>query len=150
MGRTQSSGISVSLGSSGPAQPHALLGRVRDLRNRHDDVAWRQRAAANDQRDDAAVERAQYDLVQATERSIDRLHWRADLELQAWIWHVCSFVHHYAATVLADSAVRNVNAPRASTSTTTVSPSRISPWRISRASGFWMRCWITRLSGRAP
>ena len=32
----------------------------------------------------------------------------------------------------------------------TASPSLISPASSLRASTFWTRCWITRLSGRAP
>ena len=35
-------------------------------------------------------------------------------------------------------------------STSTVSPSRNSLCKSLSASGFWMRCWIRRLSGRAP
>jgi len=47
------------------------------------------------------------------------------------------------------SARSNVNSPP-TWSTFTPLPSANSRLRISTASGFWIRCWITRFSGRAP
>ena len=55
----------------------------------------------------------------------------------------------------AKTARRQVETPTrsrrpASASTRIVSPSANSPLRIRLASGFSIRCWITRFSGRAP
>src|SRR5438045_9740320 len=64
--------------------------------------------------------------------------------------HPALVLGHHAPTVSFDGSLENSNAPFPSGRTTIASPSLNRPSSTAIASGFWIRRWIDRLSGRPP